>query len=413
LNENYKSVFTGMDLSLVSNNRPQLVVVNTRGSLEQVLVTADNARDTLTALKIADNEKRAGHSYALRHEILKRSQGALTTHEIYVYTSELPRGEDLYPFLNNPGNWLPERNALHDAIIQDQYALTEQLSERLNDTRPTVYALRGNTASGKSTLARRHPQLARGLDEHGELSGSINPDTYKNILKQHEAEGDMQVVSHAQTHFEGAMIAHKIESMIAPEASSVVIDRRLTTIDSINAIQAHAQQYWAGKPVHLFDLDVPLETSLMRVLARPVGGDAPNVSFDVIAEGFTDIRRSRNDVLKRVASHDEINYYTLIVTDENDRTIEVARKEPGGHLEIAEGTDELLEEAREYRYIRWTVRNLIATILSEDYINRYVGRLHSDDPHGSAAETTRASLARYIGRTLKQALDERSHQLNE
>ncbi|MDB5181398.1 MAG: hypothetical protein JWP13_161 [Candidatus Saccharibacteria bacterium] len=413
LNENYRGVFAGMDLSLVSNDRPELVIVNTYGNLEQVLVTAENARDALLAVRIADNERRAGHSYALRREILKRSLGTIPTYEAYIYGQDVPRGQDLYPFLNDPGNWLPERSALHADIIREQYALTRQLSERLNDTTPTIYALRGNTASGKSTMARRHPQLVRGLDEQGELSGSINPDTYKNILKQHEAEEELQVVNHAQTHFEGSMIAWKIEGMIAPEASSVVIDRRLTTVGSINQIETRAREYWAGKLIHLFDLEVPLEISLVRVLSRPVGGDAPNVPFDVVAEGFRDIRFSRDEVIYRVEHHDWINYYVLFVTDENGKTIEAAHKNPGDQLEIIEGASELLDEAKNYHVVHWMLRNLTETVITEDYINRYIERIHGDDPTGRIADTTRAALAKYIGRTLKHSLDERSQQLNE
>jgi hypothetical protein len=67
----------------------------------------------------------------------------------------------------------------------------------------TVYALRGNTASGKTTTVKRDPDLsAKVLDENQEVHGAMNPDNIKSrIMDVHKGR-----ISSSQAHMEGSNI---------------------------------------------------------------------------------------------------------------------------------------------------------------------------------------------------------------
>lgn len=410
INQNYEGVFDGQDLLLLSSSRENIVMVNTRGELEEVQLTSENADDMLRAVKAADAETRRGHSYGLRHEILKRSEGKIPTHQAYTYAEDLPQGGDLDAHLDDPESWIPERRQLQEAIFQEELAKAHALSERLGDERPTVYALRGNTAAGKTTAVRTSEAFAKALDEDGEPTGSINPDTYKTILKQAESEGEVQTVSHFQSHEEGSMIARKINASLAESESSMVIDKRMSKDKNIVELIKLAES--SGREVKILDVDVPLEISLVRVLERPVGGESPNVPFYAVAEGFSEIRTSRAGLLDTAANDEKITDYVLRVADSTGKSVEVARKVDGKMIYEPEHQD-LLVQSVDAAGASAEIAKLADTKIDDKYIEGYISRVYAEDPQGERAQRSRAALVRYRGKTLKQALDKRASTLNE
>ncbi len=410
LNESHKGVFDGQELTLLSARREKIVMVNDKGELEEMVVTAENATNVLRAVKASDVETRRGNSYALRREILKRSEGQILTHQAYTYAEEIPQGHELDTFLDNPENWIPERREIHEVVVNQEYELAQQLSGRLDDAEPTVYTLRGNTAAGKTTAVRANPSFTKALDSHGEPSGSINPDTYKGILRNVEIEEGKHVVSWQQSHEEGSMIARSIQSRISDSESSMVIDKRMAKSKNIDELMALAEK--TGKKVKILDVDVPLELSLVRVIGRRVDGNAPTVPFDAIAEGFRDIRKSRAQLLQRAKEESGITEYVLMAAGEDGRSVEVARKVGEGEISIPEATNDLFQQTVDSQTIEQTIQQLAETVITEEYIDSYIKRAYSDSPTGSYAQATRDSLAPHMGKTLKQALDERSMQLN-
>lgn len=410
INTEYPGVFAGQDLCLLSASRENLVMVNTHGELVEVPVTAENAADVLTAIKRADAEGKKGHSYGLRHEILKRSEGSILSHDAYTYAEELPRtGLDAY--LDEPESWVPERRKLHGQIVESELAKAHSLSERLDDDTPTIYALRGNTAAGKTTAVRSEPTFAKALDGEGEPSGSINPDIYKAILKESEVEGVNQTVSHFQAHEEGSMLAREISKHLTQSESSMVIDKRMAKTKNLTELITTAEA--SGRDIKILDVDVPLELSLVRVLGREIGGESPNVPFDAVAEGFRDIRASRVDILDKVRQDAKITEYVLRVTDESGALVEVARKTGSEHIEVTPGREDLLRASVDAASSEETIQRLAETVITDEYIEGYIARIHADDPTGNYAQAARAALARYKGQTLKEALDQRAATLNE
>lgn len=411
INTEYPGVFAGQDLCLLSASREDLVIVDTHGELVELAVTAENSQGVLTAVKRADAERQQGHSYALRHEILKRSEGTLLSHEAYTYAEEMPPESSLDAYLDDPESWVPERRELHQEIVSSELAKAHLLSERLGDDRPTIYALRGNTAAGKTTAVRSEPTFAKALDSEGEPSGSINPDVYKATLKEGEAEGQDQTISHFQAHEEGSMLARQISRQLTESESSMVIDKRMAKTKNLAELINTAEA--SSRDIKILDVDVPLELSLVRVLERPVGGESPNVPFDTIAEGFRDIRASRADVLDKARKDDKITEYVLRVADESGVAVEVARKAGPGHIEVVPGNEDLLQASVDTASTEETVQTLADTVITDEYIDEYVARVHADNPTSIYAQTSRTALTQYKGKTLKAALDERAATLNE
>lgn len=96
---------------------------------------------------------------------------------------------ELSNHLDTRENWLPERLHLHDNILAIEQEYVIRLSERLGELRPTMYLLRGNTASGKTTALRTHPLFRNALDPFtNQPSGTINTDIYKKYLKDDAKE---------------------------------------------------------------------------------------------------------------------------------------------------------------------------------------------------------------------------------
>ncbi len=408
-NETYRGVFDGEGLRLVSSSKENLVIVNDKGELEALKVTPENAEAMLNKVKAVDSELH-GPSHDLRREIMKRSFGQILSHEAFTYAEALPTGSELDTYLDNPENWVPERRQLHEAIVNHEYELAQKLSERLNDDKPAVYALRGNTAAGKTTAVRNNETFAKALDENGEPSGSINPDTYKSEIKQYEVDGEVQTVSHFQAHEEGSMLARKIQGKIAESESSMVIDKRMSKTKNIEELVRLAEK--SGKEIKLLDVDVPLDISLVRVLERNIGGEAPNVPFDAVAQGFVEIRDSRSRVIEMVETNDKITDYVLNAADETGTSIQVARK-IDGKLYIAEGQEQRYINALDSGSTRATVEQLAQTVITDEFINVYLDRVFGNNANSAPyRQVSEVALTRYKGKTLKQALDTRASTLN-
>jgi hypothetical protein len=400
-NKNNPDGLKGQEMRLMRADGEKMFVVNERGSLEELSVTKENAREVLNAMKAKD-EVLKGKSYELRKAILERSEGGIVTHEAYTY-GEVPQGNALDAYLDNPQNWVAERRALHEQIVTEEYGKAAALSERLNDEEPTIYALRGNTAAGKTTAVRNNEIFAKALDAKGQPSGAINPDTYKGELKSTEAVEGRQAVGHQQTHEEGSMLARKISEKITKSESSMVIDKRMNKEKNITELIKTAEE--SGKKIKILDVDVPFEVSLVRVLGREIGGEDPTVPFGAVAEGFEGVRKNRASLLEQVANDPKIKDYVLMVADEKGNSVKVAEK-VDGKLVILEGREEAFKQAVD-KGTESSVEAAAKTVIDDAYVAKVMDRT----PEAMQSKV-RASLERYRGKTLKDALDEHSSKLN-
>lgn len=401
-NQNNPGLLKSQEFRLLQSRGEKVIMVDESGNLREMTVTSENARAVLGEIKGKDETLR-GKSYELRKEIVRRSNGEITTYEAYTY-SAVPQGSELDAFLDNPDNWVPERRALQQQIIDQEYAKALALSARLGDAEPTVYALRGNTAAGKTTATRNDELFRRALDEQGQPSGAINPDTYKTGLKTSEAVAGRQAIGHDQAHEEGSMIARKISGKIADSESSMVIDKRMNKAKNITELIALAEK--TGKGVKILDVDVPLETSLIRVLGRKIGGEDPTVPFDAVAEGFEGVRQNRAALIEQVVNNPKIKDYALYVADESGTSIKAAQK-VNGEFMVIEGQEAAFQRAVS-KSTESTVAQMASTVIDEAYIDRVLSRTPE-----AMQPNVRASLERYSGRTLKEALDAHAKKINE
>jgi len=402
-NQNNPGLLKSQEFRLLQSRGEKIIMVDESGNLGTINVTSGNARTMLGEIKIKDETIR-GKSYELRREIVRRSNGEIATHEAYTYSSDIPQGNELDAFLDDPNNWVPERRALQQQIIDQEFAKALALSARLEDTEPTVYALRGNTAAGKTTITRNDELFRKALDEKGEPSGAINPDTYKTGLKSSDAIDGRQTITHKQTHEEGSMIARRISGKIADSESSMVIDKRMNKAKNIAELISIAEQH--GKSVRILDVDVSLETSLIRVLGRKIGSTDPIPPFDAVAEGFEGVRQNRATLIQQVINDPKIKDYVLYVADDSGTSIKAAQKVNGEFI-ILEGQEEAFQRAVS-KDTDSTITRMAETVIDDVYIEGILSRTPE-----SIRDKVRISLERYRGKTMKEALDSHATKINE
>ncbi|MBZ4422783.1 XopAJ/AvrRxo1 family type III secretion system effector zeta toxin [Myxococcus sp. RHSTA-1-4] len=370
-------------------------------------VTRGNARAILDKVKQAEKAGKVPVSYELRQEILTRSGGELQTIEAYTY--EIPKDlsyDQMSRWLADPAHWLPERRVVQQQLVQSELAKAQALSARLNEP-DVVYALRGNTAAGKTTTVKRHPTLGpKALDPSGELSGVINPDTIKGRIVELE-----RGVTSSQAHREGSMLSGQVEeSVLAQEGSALVYDRRFSWPKEIpellNAI--------GRRRLKLIDIDVSLETSAVRVLMRNPGSADPLVPFDPVAQGFLGIRQNRKVLIegepppgfRGVKNDPRVSDYELYVTNAQGQSVLVASKRNGTWVPPqTEAEAELFEQAvRNPASLEAQAR---AQVIDDAFIQRMTASI--SDP--GYKEAVKKRLLEYRGKTLKDALDAHSKRL--
>ncbi|MCP3097368.1 hypothetical protein LZ198_00620 [Myxococcus sp. K15C18031901] len=364
-------------------------------------VTPENARDVLALVKQSDQGTGdVSGSYGVRQAILERSGGKVGTFEAFTI-GEPPKDDTLWTWLDNASNWLPERRELQQKLFSSELQKAETLSSRLEPN--TVYALRGNTAAGKTTAVKNDPHLkSKVLDEHGELSGALNPDPIKaEIAKAHGGR-----ISTSQAHIEGAIISQRVEDeMLSRPGSSVVYDKRFAGESDIPRMLKAV----GDRDVKIVDLEVPLETSSVRVLMRNPGTPDPLVPFGAVEGGFKGVRHNRASLLlgrpgefEGVIENEKITDYKLLVTDERGKQVLVAEKRDGKWFAPDTEEKRALFNRAVFETPAAEAERVKNTVIDEAFIERQVGAISNPD----FASKVGARLTEYKGRTLGEALDE-------
>lgn len=327
-------------------------------------------------------------------------------------TIGLPNGEwrKVQARFDDLDEWNPERLKLHERIVGEMMPKVDALSQRLRQHEieegraPTIYCLRGTCGSGKSRALRNG--LFEGiLDENGKPTGTLAPDVLKTPLRG-------GVMTHAQVHDESAMLNRQISRIVHEKALkepySMVYDKLMAYETDFEDVFKDAKE--TNREVAILDMDVPLELSAVRVLTRTKTGEDPILDFDGVANAFMAVRKNRSALVKQMSENsDKVSSYTLRAFDpEVKEVIEVAKLENGriralpGKEKIAEqaviSTDEDIDEEVE------RVKN---TVITEEFI-RYFDDRYFDDESKRFAVKNIAALREYIGKTLSEALDDKS-----
>lgn len=392
---------SGLQFSLIKAKGEKLLIIDQAGQLAEITCTAENAKEVLQSVKEADEAVR-GNSHDLRSEILKISKGKIKTPEAYTYGDiESMKGPGLKSFLSEKSNWTEERQLLHDRILANELNKAAALSGRMGDPEPTIYALRGNTAAGKTTRVKSDPTFQRAIDANGEPAGAINPDIYKEQLKSEEIVFGRQKITHFQSHNEGSMLARRIKKEIAESDSSMIIDQRLNEAKDIEDLIAESDK--TGKKLKFLDVESPMESSLIRVLARKPGGADPLPPFIAVAEGYEGVRKNRAALVEAARSNPAIENYILYAADEKGQSVKVAEK-IGDQIVVPEEYQKYYDQALNGD-TESTVEQLRTQVIDEAYLARAKSELNLPDFQIKALE-------KYQGKTFEEALAEHSRQID-
>lgn len=223
-----------------------------------------------------------------------------------------------------------ERQLLHRKLLAKATSNALRFAESLSDrgAPPGIYAMRGNTAVGKTRFVHSAmPVVGQAL--HSADGACVNPDLFKPPLR---AQGASQLSSR-QVHAESCVLADALEARLrdmktadgAP--ASMLIDKRLAYDGEIGRYSAMAQQ--TGRKMVLCDVDADLEQSLAGVLERPPGGADPLPPFLVVGAGFSAVRSQRLAVIDRFIAQPALGSYQLHGTAPDGQKIKVASVEQG------------------------------------------------------------------------------------
>ncbi|MBO1895161.1 RHS domain-containing protein [Shewanella sp. BF02_Schw] len=333
--------------------------------------------------------KEDSQTYAARKTKLANSNGTMTT--LDAFTDDSAMGES-WDKAAVDENWLDERRLLHADILNR--VTVEALSKvQTLVGLPAIHAMRGNTGAGKSRLMKSGviPELAL-----GDIP-VINPDNIKPLLID-EAKKDNTTLTHDQTHWEAAMLSDKLKAeLLKPEnkdkVPSIIVDKRLGGLYEIKAL--HKEALATDRQVNVFDVDAPLEMSLLGVLMRKPGGDDPIVPFHIVAGGFQAARKNRKHFVSYYEENPSLGRYELYGTASNGDKVLVA-KVYNGELVISdiEQWETLAIDPTE------DVKLLSSTIIDTKEIERVTSSL----PEGEFKFNAINTLKSHKGMTWKQAI---------
>ncbi len=316
--------------------------------------------------------------------------------EMFAIGALPPVGPGRWAFLADPANWRPERRQLHKELVEGalhQAAVFAASIER-SGREPTLFALRGNTAAGKTRMARSAvPALAQAMKESG--GGSINPDVFKPRLGK--APGQPLLTS-ANVHAEACVLADRLERKVAPlrtesgKPASLLVDKRLGGAHEVARYIGLSED--TGRKVEMYDIDTPLERSLLGVLQRTPDGDDPRPPYAAVVAGFSAIRGHRLEIIDQFLAKPQIGTYHLMGT--------LATGEKAPVATIVNG-DLTIHDAEKYTEIM-----ALADVPASDIGDQVIGdetirQLTHAMPSAIAANACEA-LQKYAGMSWSQAL---------
>ena len=236
-------------------------------------------------------------SYDLRTSILELlpDLSSLDAYSRTLFPARLSQA----PYRANIKNFMDKRVGLHSKLAANTYILARSLAERMptfselkgNSGTQGIVAARGNTGAGKSQAL-------------GDESGILNVDPVKRGLRE------VTSVTNKQSHTEGAMLFNCLFVEFTNNINRYIVDLRLLDIESLNRYVLNPARMHQT-PVMIQDYDVPLFTSLNRVLKRNPRGKEPCPSLDPIVMGFQKIRENRREVIRLIEQEELVKEYHL------------------------------------------------------------------------------------------------------
>lgn len=308
-------------------------------------------------------------------------------------------GPPRWKYIEDATNWKPERAALHDRLIEKAKEQALAFADAVQKGEPTLYAMRGNTAAGKTrAVGANVGELAGAMTATKDLPHrSVNPDNFKADLI-----AATPGMTSTQVHSESSMLATRLERELlamktsdGKELGSILIDKRLAGIGDVQMYAKMAKD--SGRKFVLYDVDAPLEVSLAGVLERQPGGADPLPPFEIVAGGFTSVRNNRGAVID-FFSDGSVGNYTLFGTRPSGQRVEIANI-VGGKLTVI---DENL-----YKVARANGDEIAELLAKKRITSQSIDELVAELPSDRQAKVG-AILRKYEGWTWKSALDAHS-----
>lgn len=222
-------------------------------------------------------------------------------------------------YLDTQAHWLPERYKLHQQIkhqaLKDITKLSDQINQQrqiAGQTTPAIIMFRGNSCSGKSSVLMKNTCTNIAI-------GAINPDTYKNILKNDLIVDHQIVFDQYLIHHEGALIAHQLINHPDTQDKSIVIDKRHIYQKDYEEIKAMEIRKGAQKrQLEIKISDSPLELCLTRILNRDPYDLSPCVHYQALADGHRGLRDANLAIINDAQKHDWIKVEFQINHNQTD-----------------------------------------------------------------------------------------------
>ena len=368
--ENKGRPFTDTELDSVS----LLIYLYLSGQIdfEDLDLNPSNAMEVLDVVKLFDHaiilinllsRTRYGFersSYELKAKILQMVPTA-KSHE--VFTKTLLTDE----FSRCMGQMDPSRVGCHAKVVANQYVEAKELSKTLTG----LGGARGNSGSAKSTVA---PE------------GALNVDKVKAGLKNEHPALNSQIHSEAANVFE-----RLLQEIIGKTSMNFYLDARLIELKHLESSLLNPA-LTRGTTADIADFDVPLATSLMRILTRPPYGKDPCPPFEAILEGFIGIRRERGSIINHLKDNPVCKRYELYYKQGPVRHL-VASKE--------EGKFKVHDEARLQRCLEVPSSEEIAAIIEKPLTESDLEQaVQNQDIFAHQKEL----LRKYLGKTLQEAV---------
>lgn len=277
--------------------------------------------DALRLLKQRDFRPKlatdSGNTYELRRQLLAKGPDGLEDciPSSHGYTYPPQEGKDvtdgtgpqknkaqMKAYISDGDNWIPERRRLHENAYAEMRGATMELHERIAthqgpDAKPLLLLMRGNSGVGKTyfldNLANtKLPQLNLPI-MHGTGSGSgvVNPDASKGHVRRLLPA---EIKWSQEIHSESSMLTDRLIAEMRDNGRHLVVDKRLATPSDVAEITGPDGA--AGHRTIMVDIDAPLEVSLNACQSRDDQGAAVRPPQWAILEGFSAVRRDRQQV---------------------------------------------------------------------------------------------------------------------
>ena len=280
--------------------------------------------------------------------------------------------------------WMAERAKTHAELLVRFEAEVEAVSRVLNQSplgaasnQPILVLTRGNSGAGKTTALKLAespllknlalPEVAKGHSD-----GIINPDTIKTEIQNQIESG---LASTAAVHEEGSYLAKLLIEKTFAQKSSLIIDKRFGTLDSVEKVTRQAKAL--GYRIVMIDVDSPLEVSTERILKRVEGGGSPNVPFQAVKTGFEESRAHRRPIAELADIDDYLSISDGKIIASKTQGQPLVVQDPARWTELTTVKLEQKELTTEAIYAE--LLNAKSEVLPAEYLRPFVREADEDD----------------------------------